>query len=355
MKVHVVGGGPTGAVAALEAAKRGAQVILSEEHGEAGVPQNCSGLFSREGLSYLGFHFKEAVLNRIDGARIFLGDLCLEVEKKGVAFVHDRALFDQLLLQEAENEGVKVRYNDKVTNNFYADNVIGADGPHSAVARFFSMGRIGKFAYTLQSYVKRRNDSKVEVYLSPRFHGFFGWVIPHSEEVAEVGVGAVKDVAGAWRYFSSLLGISARPKGWVIPLRFREKTSLIARNKKVLLVGDAAGQVKASTGGGVILGCACAKLAGRFFDNPFLYEVAWRSKWGADFYLHHLIQSTLEHSALLNSLFKYFNKHYIEEYLEKWGNMDRPTKMLSPWLPLYLLGGLKWKERLKDIFMRSWQ
>ncbi|MBI5133608.1 MAG: FAD-dependent oxidoreductase, partial [Thaumarchaeota archaeon] len=48
--VHVVGGGPAGAVAAASAARKGHNVILSEEHECIGMPVHCSGLFSRTGL-----------------------------------------------------------------------------------------------------------------------------------------------------------------------------------------------------------------------------------------------------------------------------------------------------------------
>ena len=52
--VLVIGGGPSGLLAAREAASKGAEVLVLEEHKEIGVPNHCTGILSVEGLQRLG-------------------------------------------------------------------------------------------------------------------------------------------------------------------------------------------------------------------------------------------------------------------------------------------------------------
>ena len=57
MKVHVVGAGPAGSIASISALRSGHDVVVSEEHLQAGIPENCSGLFSKDGLDSLSGFF----------------------------------------------------------------------------------------------------------------------------------------------------------------------------------------------------------------------------------------------------------------------------------------------------------
>ena len=53
MKVHIIGAGPSGSIAAMSALRAGFEPVVSEEHLESGLPENCSGLFSKDGLDSL--------------------------------------------------------------------------------------------------------------------------------------------------------------------------------------------------------------------------------------------------------------------------------------------------------------
>jgi flavin-dependent dehydrogenase len=347
-KVHIVGAGPAGCVAALSAVRNGFDVVVSEEHPQAGFPENCSGLFSTAGLDSLKdfLDYRKHIINPIHGADIHFLDEKLSVGRDSVGFVCDRASMDRALSGRAEAEGAVMRYGERVKDSFHSDNIIGADGPISSVARRFGFPRIGRYASTLQAKLPYRCEDphKVDVFLSnSRFPGFFGWIIPHDEHTAEFGAGSVfpNNAADAWRSLLKMKGIkdSQKPRGHIIPLSVRRSTSISRNGLNVSLVGDAAGQVKSTTGGGVVFGAQCAALAGRHADQPWRYEFEWRARHGFDLTAHRIVHSYL--SSLSDSgivqLGKRLNKLGCNVYLNTYGHMDRPIRMLRPAFVVHIL------------------
>jgi geranylgeranyl reductase family protein len=348
-KVHVVGAGPAGCIAAISALRHGNDVVLSEEHTEAGIPENCSGLLSLEGLQSLHsfVDYRKCTINPVKGADIYFDNVKLEVRKKApVGFVCSRTKMDQLLAEKAEAEGARINYGEKVKGRFHATNIIGADGPLSSVARHFSFNKIPRFASTLQTMTEYRckDPHVVEVHLSnSRFPGFFGWAIPHDEERAELGVGVelphrAKD---AWEFLLKMKGIknAPKPRGAAIPLDVRSCTGKRIGKRNIVLTGDAAGQVKSTTGGGVVFGGNCAALAGRNAADPLRYELEWRLKFGADLGLHSMVSSYLSSLSdkKMSSLGRRLRTMRVDEYLTKHGSMDRPTRMISPHMFIHSL------------------
>jgi len=357
-KVHVVGAGPAGSIAAISAIRSGNEAVISEEHGAAGVPENCSGLFSRDGLESLSqfFDYRKFIINPIHGADIYFADELFRVRGNGgkpVAFVCGRSAIDQELASRAESEGAKINYNERVNGNgagaFRSDNIIGADGPLSQVARHFGFPSLHHFASTLQARVRLRcEDPRIlQMYISnERFPGFFGWVIPHDETTADVGVGVElpHQPVHAWNHLLRLRGIEnpPKPRGAIIPLTVRECTAMRIGRKNVLLTGDAAGQVKSTTGGGVIFGGNCAALAGRHFSSPGRYEMEWRIRHGTDLALHSLIHGYLasRSDSELAAFCRKIKKLNLDEYLSAKGHMDRPVRMITPSLAVHMLKNL---------------
>ncbi|HDM26810.1 MAG TPA: NAD(P)/FAD-dependent oxidoreductase, partial [Candidatus Bathyarchaeota archaeon] len=117
MDVAVIGGGPSGLLAAREAARRGVDVAVFEEHSRIGVPIHCAGLLSTSGLRRLGLpHRGVYVQNRVRGALFYSpSGLSFTVERPHpVACVVDRALFDQELADRAADRGADIRLNMRV-------------------------------------------------------------------------------------------------------------------------------------------------------------------------------------------------------------------------------------------------
>ncbi|MEW6722324.1 MAG: FAD-binding protein [Candidatus Micrarchaeota archaeon] len=348
-RIHVVGAGPAGSIAAISAARCGHDVIVSEEHPVSGTPENCSGLFSRDGLeSLLPFlDYRKHAEWPIYGADISLAGAVLSVRRDTpVGFVCDRAGMDMALSSLAGGEGAILRYGERITGSFRSEHVIGADGPFSFVARHFSFPKIRRFASTLQAEVRYKSEdpSVVEVFLSnTMFPGFFAWIIPHDEYTAEFGVGVEASASSrkAWESLLKLKGVAnaPKPRGAAIPLSTRPVSAKKFGGRSVLLAGDAAGQVKSTTGGGVIFGGNCAALAGRHATDPAGYERSWRSRFGPDLFIHSLVHRHLASRTdrQLSELGRRLKKLNIDGYLSSHGHMDRPTRMMGPALVSHMI------------------
>jgi geranylgeranyl reductase family protein len=353
--VHVIGAGPAGSVAAISALHEGHRVEISEEHSVPGFPVDCSGLVSKDGLEALSdlIDYKKYSLNPMHGAILDFSGHRMKIDaKKPIAFVINRASFDFALASKAEAEGAKLVRNERISSQFRGDSIIGADGPNSAVASHFHFPQIRRFALTARCKVRYdgENPHFIRAHLSNNVSpGFFSWLIPHNEEWAEMGTGVLlpKNPLSALHSFSKRIGIplSKEIRFALIPLECRKRTSLRSDGKTVLLAGDAAGQVKSSTGGGVFFGTSCARLAGKYAFAPELYEREWKRLYNKDLRMHkfaHFVYGALPDSALNLSgrLLSFFN---IEGYLEERENMDHPTRILHPRLAVHCLSSLMQK------------
>ena len=346
VKVHVVCAGPCGSIAAISALRNGHNVVISEEHDITNNASVCSGLFSTEGLQSLKqfINHKKYVINSIKGADMYFGKEVFHVRTKTpVAYVCNRKEFDNALIDNAESEGAKINYRERIKGNFHSNFIIGADGPNSDVAAHFAFPRIKKYICAIKAVVDYdwaaagSSHSTIKMHLSNNhFTGFFGWMIPHSKECIELGVGVQlpNSIKKAWRTLLGMYGVKAsevNATADIIPICTRRKTAMENGNKKIILVGDAAGQVKASTGGGVIFGGNCAAIAGQYIEAPLSYESEWRARFGADLAAHEMIRSYLsrfsdKHLAVLG---KILTDLKINDYLSAYGDMDRPTKMIG--------------------------
>jgi flavin-dependent dehydrogenase len=350
--LHVVGAGPAGSIAALSAIRHhNFNVLVSEEHQSAGVPAHCSGLFSKDGLLSLSdfFDYRKFVINSIRGAIFNLaGEEFVVATRNDIAYVCARQLIDKELAAAAEKEGAKIDYHSRITDKFAAKNIIGADGANSSVASYFRFPKIRKFVLTQRAILKYEAENKhmVEVFLSNKIPGFFGWIIPHNESFAEFGCGVLlpNNARNAFMFLLHIKGIKKVPKitSAIIPIALREKTSGSFNGKNVLLVGDAAGQTKASTGGGVIFGASCARYAGKYANNPFFYEIAWRRRYYLDLYIHSLIHEFYSRRSdeELRAISKKIKEKRLDKYLSLHGHMDKPTKIIKPALLIHLLKNL---------------
>ena len=347
MRVHVVGAGPAGSVAAISALRENHNVSLYEEHSHAGLPVNCSGLISKEGLESLKefVDYRKHIISKMRGAVIDCAGSQLIVDsKKDIAYTINRASFDEALAQKAEEEGAKTYYNKRASAPFPDGHIIGADGPNSIVASHFNFPKIERFAGISQAAIKYDGPMPgyVRIFLSnEKYPGFFAWLIPKNEEYAEVAAGCVlpENPNKALDFLAKELGreFPKERTHSIIPVAQRERTSAFSQSRNILLVGDAAGQVKSTTGGGIVFGTGCAKIAGRNINTPKQYEREWRATYGKELDTHcrlHKVLGTLNDDSLrafasIASTFK------IEEFLQRNGNMDNPTKMLGPNLFLH--------------------
>jgi len=293
--VAVVGAGPAGSRTARDLAARGFRVNLVEEHRKVGVPSHCSGLISLRTLreSQIG---EQAIIHRITGAFVHTqsgsevalggggGSGGRPAKTQAVAI--DRVKWDQTLCDQAQQAGAEytrarvtnvVRENSHVRLRTQTDGrdstltarmVIGADGTHSRVRRTLGMDAPREYAYNLgiEGRSKVRRDDFVHVFVGQDLApGWFGWIIPTGDGMVRVGIGSNNGIKPidcyrrlAQRFPDLFDGIEpCRMYGGTIPLEFAPKTY----GDNVLLVGDAGGQVKPFSGGGIYTSLVAARHA----------------------------------------------------------------------------------------------
>ncbi len=355
-EVVIVGGGVVGLVLAKELAKDGINVTVHEAKRSVGEgADKASGILSVGGLKEIGVDYRGAVLNSLDGAVLYGGDQRLRIKaKEPKAYVLDREIFGMLCAREAQAAGAKIVTNSMMgkeqLSSLEKDNiVVGADGVVSTVASHFGFPKIDDYILT---YKAEFSNAKIEdvhscnLFFSDAPRKFFGWTVPYSQSILEVGIGewmhSRRNSLAVFNTFikndivrKSLLSsskISGRAS--LIPLQTRKTTV----KGNVLLVGDAAGQVKATTGGGIVFGSLCAKTAAEAIKNHIrrgaplsLYEKAWRKRYGLDLSLHKFIHSYYSNigSRAASFIFRFAKLAGAESFLSEYGDMDRPSVVVK--------------------------
>jgi digeranylgeranylglycerophospholipid reductase len=296
----VVGGGPAGSFFAFELAKRGVRVGVLEEHSKVGLPSHCPGHISIRSLRNLRLYpLPEGIVENTFSAANFYSP-------KGAKFsVHlsqpvtcaiNRARFDAYLAEKAQAAGAEFHLGRRVESLFVEDGsvkgvnvakstvggeeqvlarlVVDAEGISSRLLRQAGLQGLKPegLVYAVEAdaeNVEGGEEHTVEVYVGKDYApGFYGWLMPTGDGSAKIGLATEK---GNPREFLERL------------MRKHPVASKQLRNAKVtnvtfhaitlggpipraygngfLAVGDCASQVKPTTGGGVIFGLTCAKIA----------------------------------------------------------------------------------------------
>jgi len=308
----VVGAGPAGSRFARRAAERGRDVVVFER-GEVGRPLACSGHVSTDLWDYVPEGARGRLLqNGVRGARFHVGGPESPAEpfykREAISNVVDRVGLDRTLADAARRASATVREHHTVTDVAEYDGriavtvrrpdgggtdtvearmIVGADGPRSRVRDVLSVPDPGEFLHGVLGFDDAPEDGAfVDVHLTvPRF---FAWRIPRGNAGVEYGLAAVpSEIDGDYDRsvpdrFDAFVGsygadIDERCSG-LIPIGPPERT--VAR--RGLVVGDAAGQTKPFTGGGILYGMRAADHAAREVDptdpeSLEAYERAWRA------------------------------------------------------------------------------
>ena len=303
--VIVVGGGPAGLYAGWQLARGGASVALFEEHPSSGEPVHCTGVLAADAFDEFDLP-KDAILNPLRTVRFFApsGETVEYSTPTTEAVVIDRVRFDRHLAQTAAAAGVRLLYGDRVTSvdvdgtgvtvTAGAATVRGracvlACGASYAVHRRLGLGRPRLMLHSAQAV---HFGSGV----APRG---FAWAVPVRRERPYVRVGVMCEGDPSGHFNRMLDAIASRwridrtarcvPRQKILPLAPLERTYA----DRVVVLGDAAGLVKPTTGGGIYYSLLSAALAaetltGALARNDFSssslsdYQARWRKRLGSE-------------------------------------------------------------------------
>jgi len=323
----------------------------------------CTGILGKECLEAFPFG-KEAILREARSAKFFApSGESLRVQKEAPqAYIVDRSVFDSVIARRAQAQGADYLLDSQVRNiaivrdfvrlevenggqkaNFEGKAVVIASGFGSQLPQSLGLGKSSDFVMGAQAEVEAAGIEEVEVYFGNHIApGFFAWLVPTSQGKALAGLLSRHHTGSYLESFLSHLanqGKIGSPEAKIsygaIPLKPLPKTS----RERVLVVGDAAGQVKPTTGGGIYYGLLCAEIAAdtlhqalssddfsaKVFGN---YEKKWRrllskelmidywARWLFERlndrqieHLFHMIQSKRLPESLLNSTDFSFDWH----------------------------------------------
>jgi geranylgeranyl reductase family protein len=294
----VVGGGPVGSFAALNFARLGAEVTVFEEHTEIGVPSHCAGHLSIRSLRNLGLYpLSGKIVENTFSQANFYSSMGTELSvrlARPVTCAVNRALFDRYLAEKAEAAGVRYCLSSRV-RSLLIDNgfvkgvsveqkdkredvpariVVDAEGISSRLLRQTGLSAFNRegLVYAVEAEVENVKDvalDAVEVFLGKNYApGFYAWLIPRLDGTAKVGLatrtGNPKEFLQRLM-FKHPVASKQLGKARITRIAFHS-ISLGGPISKAyadgfLAVGDAASQVKPTTGGGVVFGLTCAKIA----------------------------------------------------------------------------------------------
>jgi digeranylgeranylglycerophospholipid reductase len=295
----VVGGGPVGSFAALNLARLGAKVTVFEEHAEIGVPSHCAGHLSIRSLRNLGLYpLPEKIVENTFSQANFYSPMGTKLSvhfARPVTVAVNRTLFDRYLAEKAEAAGVRYCLSSRVRsllidNGFVkgvnveqkdmgeekvsAKIVVDAEGISSRILRQTGLSTLNRdrLVYGVETEVENVKNVEldaVEVFLGKNYaHGFYAWLIPRLDGTAKVGLATETEnpkeflqrlmlkhpVASKQLDTAKITRMTFHPMPLGGPVSKTYSNGFLA-------VGDAASQVKPTTGGGVIFGLTCARIA----------------------------------------------------------------------------------------------
>jgi geranylgeranyl reductase family protein len=317
LDVAIIGGGPGGLYAALLLARAGFSVAVLEEHETVGQPVHCTGVLAADAFGEFDLP-RSSILNELATAR-FIAPSGREISyttPTTEAVVIDRGALDSALADAAIAAGVELRLGTRVRGvGCHDDRLdVDADGtpvPARAVVlacgaayglqRQLGLGLPPVALNSAQLELPAGRGGDVEVYfgsdVAPRG---FAWAVPVQRRqgaFVRIGLMAEGDPGPLFRRLSQRLapswGVAADaigdPRRRYLPLSSLPRTYA----PRVLAVGDAAGLVKPTTGGGIYYSLVSAQLAAATLGDALAadrlgedtlrgYQEAWRRRLGPE-------------------------------------------------------------------------
>lgn len=331
--VIVIGGGPGGLNCAKRLAQAGHDVVVLEEHATSGQPVHCTGVLAVEAFDEFGLS-RRSILNPLATARFFSpsGLSVSHTTTRTEALVIDRALFDQDLHQQARTAGATLAMGSRVTSidvtstsvsviagerTVRARAAVLACGANYVLHRQLGLGMPASYLRTAQLELRASSPADVEIHFGREVapQGF-AWLVPVERpegSYARVGLMCSQNPV---RYFSDFVrrhrgawGISENcgdtdetaPRQKMLPLAPIERTYA----DRVLAVGDAAGLVKGTTGGGIYYSLVSSTIAADLLSLRLKsdalraadlapYETRWQDVLGAELTAQQSLRSLAE-------------------------------------------------------------
>lgn len=332
--VAVVGAGPAGSTTAEVLSRKGFKTILIDRRSEIGVPIQCGELFPTlselkdifprsKRLQHLGKIPKVFITNKTRRTQLISPQGYI-VEFKFRTNIIDRTKYDQYLAHQASEAGCETYLRSTVVDRSASNNlkikskecpdtidakiVVGADGPSSLISKtlgnsYTSPERELSPAINFIMKNVECDEEVVQMYFGKNIApGGYSWIIPKGDSMANVGFGIRKCISNPGtsllaylKHFIAKNKIAAPQLkhakivsrvGAIIPVAGPVP---ITSSENAVVVGDAAGHVMASNGGGIPTALAGGSIAGHVItgclerQTPLsAYDTTWKYEFGKE-------------------------------------------------------------------------
>jgi digeranylgeranylglycerophospholipid reductase len=362
--VLVIGGGPAGLYSAWRLAQAGFSTLVCEEHTTIGTPVHCTGVLSAATFDEFPIP-RETILNPLTTVQ-FVSPNGLQVRYTPPtlqAVVIDRSRFDQRLAAQARTAGAEIRFNARVSSlEVTCDEVLAnaggtpvrarlallASGASYTLQRRLGLGLPRAYLQTAQRELPARSLGDVVIQFgSAVAPGGFAWAVPiQRPEGPHVRVG-VMATGQTTNWYEAMVGRlaswgvqpdGARPRLKFLPLRSISRTF----GDRLLVVGDAAGLVKPTTGGGIHYSIVSASLACDVAETALrrdrleasalsVYQSRWRRRLAGEFHAQWALRRLAEHMSdrQIDALFELTLRDGVMPIVQRTASFNHHRHLIS--------------------------
>jgi digeranylgeranylglycerophospholipid reductase len=353
--VIVAGGSVSGLLAAREIASRGHSVLVLEEDSEIGTPEHCGGLVSIGAVGRLGILPRNNVIqNQIKAAKICSPSRNFEINAVSQkVVVLERREFDKQIALQSTKLGANIRTKCSLWDTKYTANssdkffgVTTTDGLFRSryfvdargISSLIQNDRSGVLLAAQYEVYARwiEKDTVIVEFDNVKYPGFFAWIIPTGEGSGKVGVAgkSINAARSIMRYLESKGSSFSVIRRIFAPIWVKGPIDEFISGRTVV-IGDAAGQTKPTTAGGIYTCGVAGILAGRAIskaiesnndDSLVGYPAGWTRIFGKEFRNMVLFRKLLERldNNALDQVFSNINSTSIDT-ASKTGDFDFHT------------------------------
>lgn len=321
--VVVAGGSVSGLLAAREIASRGHSVLVLEEDSEIGTPEHCGGLVSLDAIRKLGILPRNnTIQNQVKATKICSPSKNFQINTVNQkVVVLERREFDKLIALQSTRLGAKIRtkcslrearsMTDSLNKSFrivttegtvQSQYFVDARGISSLIQNDRSGILLSAQYEVYASWIEK--DTVIVEFDNIKYPGFFAWIIPTGEGSGKVGVAgrSINTARSLMSYLESKGSRFSVIRKVFAPIWVKGPIEEFTRGRTII-VGDAAGQTKPTTAGGIYTCGLAGILAGRAISKAIEskndgclqdYPESWTRIFGKEFRNMVLFRKLLE-------------------------------------------------------------
>ncbi len=364
--VVVVGGGPSGLNSARRLSEKGLDVVVLEKKNEIGKDVVCTGIVGKEAFDKFDLAHN-SILTDVKDFKMVSPNMTSVVysHPSPFAYVVNREKFDNNLAEKALSMGATIKLKHEVidvlsderfvhieakiagsqTVSFRAKALILATGIDVRLNKKLGLGYSKEYLYGIQSEITFEQNGCPEIFVGKDVTpGAFAWVVPLSKEKARVGLLAKKEPQVYFEKFVQKLF----PRSSIDLSREKIMSKPIAQGlitksygNRMLVVGEAAGQVKTTTGGGIFFGLLCSDIASDIISNGLKedllttqnlssYEKHWKKEIQKEILVGYYTRKICEKlsDSQVENMFQIARNDGVIPLIKRKGNFDWQSEVI---------------------------